>query len=146
MLTLLEAPTSTFAGFPPQTIHFLDELSHHNTREWFQEHRADYEAVYLQPARELVLSIGERLDELGDGLHAEPKVHGSIFTVNRDVRFSKDKSPFKTHLDLWFWHGDGPSRDRPGYFLRLTAEALTLGAGMHAFADRALHTYRETIL
>jgi uncharacterized protein (TIGR02453 family) len=147
MMTLLhDVSVTTFAGFPPQTIHFLDELSHHNSREWFQTHRADYDAFYLQPARELVLAVGDKLDQLGPGLHAEPKVHGSILTINRDVRFSKDKSPFKTHLDLWFWHGDGPSRERPGYFLRLTASALTLGAGMHAFAEPALRAYRETIL
>ena len=64
----------------------------------------------MQPARELVLGIGERLRELGDDLHAEPRVHGSILAINRDTRFSKDKAPYKTHLDLWFWHGDGPSR------------------------------------
>jgi hypothetical protein len=45
---------------------------------------------------------------------------------------------YKTHLDLWFWQGDGPSRERPGYFMRLTSEQLELGAGMHAFTDAAL--------
>src|SRR5690242_20353650 len=116
MLSLLEAPTSTFAGFPPQTVHFLDELHHNNSREWMHAHKAEYEAFFMQPARALVQAIGERLDELGPGLHAEPKVFGSIMTINRDIRFSKDKSPYKTQLDLWFWHGDGPSRERPGYF------------------------------
>jgi uncharacterized protein (TIGR02453 family) len=146
MMTLLHVPTTTFAGFPPQTVHFLDELKHHNTREWFQAHRADYDAFFLKPARELVSALGERLPELGPGIRAEPKVFGSILTINRDVRFSADKTPYKTHLDLWFAQGDGPSRERPGYFLRLSTEQLMLGAGMHTFTDEALQRYRAAIL
>src|SRR6266568_1749051 len=74
------------------------------------------------------------------------RVSWSIFAINRDIRFSKDKTPYKTHLDLWFWQGDGPSRERPGYFFRLTPETLILGAGMHAFSESALARYREAIL
>jgi uncharacterized protein (DUF2461 family) len=73
-------------------------------------------------------------------------VHGSIFAINRDTRFSADKMPYKTHLDLWFWQGPGPSRERPGYFFRLTPERLILGAGMHAFSDGALERYRRAVL
>ena len=73
-------------------------------------------------------------------------MRGSIFGINRDTRFSTDKTPYKTYLDLWFWQGDGPSRERPGHFLRLTAESLTLGAGMHAFSDHALERYRQAVL
>jgi uncharacterized protein (TIGR02453 family) len=145
-MMMLTDVTSTFSGLPPQTVHFLDELRHHNTREWFQTHRADYAAFFLTPARELVVALGERLPELGPGIHAEPKVFGSILTINRDVRFSADKTPYKTHLDLWFWQGDGPSRERPGYFVRLSSEQLLFGAGMHAFNDVALQRYRAAIL
>ncbi len=146
-MMMLTDVTSTFAGLPPQTLHFLDELKHHNSREWFTAHRALYDDYYLTPARDLVRALGKRLPEaLGPGLHAEPKVHGSILTINRDVRFSADKTPYKTHLDLWFWHGDGPSRERPGYFLRLTSEQLMLGAGIHAFSEAALRSYRAAVL
>src|SRR5262249_21133670 len=102
-MTLLEVNASAFTGFSPRIVDFLQGLADHNSREWFAAHRADYEATYLQAAREFVLAVGERSSELGAGLHAEPKVFGSILTINRDVRFSKDKSPYKTHLDLWFW-------------------------------------------
>jgi uncharacterized protein (TIGR02453 family) len=90
--------------------------------------------------------MGERLNALGEDIHAEPKVHGSIFAINRDTRFSADKTPYKTHLDLWCWQGDGPSRERPGYFFLLTPESLTLGAGMHGFSDAALERYRNAVL
>ena len=59
-------------------------------------------------------AVRECLPRLGPGIHAEPRVRGSIFAINRDIRFSNDKSPYKPYLDLWFWQGDGPSRERPG--------------------------------
>src|SRR5579864_4328469 len=139
----------SFHGFSPELPLFLGSLREHNTREWFQDHRDQYESLMLQPAREFVLAIGERLQQLGPDIHAEPKVFGSILTINRDTRFSKDKTPYKTHLDLWFWQGDGPgsNRERPGYFFRLTPESLILGAGMHAFsADGTLERYRHAVL
>jgi uncharacterized protein (DUF2461 family) len=56
----------------------------------------------------------------------------------REFVVSSDKTPYKTYLDLWLWQGDGPSRERPGYFLRLSPETLTLGAGTHGFSDATL--------
>jgi uncharacterized protein (TIGR02453 family) len=135
-----------FAGFSPGLLEFLTELGRNNNREWFQAHYADYQTHLVEPARDFVTALGERLPGLGAELHAEPKVRGSIFAINRDVRFSKDKSPYKAQLDLWFWQGAGPSRERPGYFLRLTPEMLILGAGIHAFSDAALERYRAAVL
>jgi hypothetical protein len=57
-----------------------------------------------------------------------------------------DPALIKFFRDLWFWQGNGPSRERPGYFFRLTDETLILGAGMHAFSDSALARYREAVL
>jgi len=136
----------SFAGFPRDLIDFLSELRKNNDREWFQAHREDYETYLVEPAREFVLAIGDCLNKLGSDIHAEPRVRGSIFAINRDVRFSKDKTPYETHLDMWFWQGDGPSRERPGYFFRLTPETLTLGAGMHGFSDATLERFRQAVL
>jgi uncharacterized protein (TIGR02453 family) len=138
-----------FKGFRPELIEFLRELRDNNSRDWFQAHRAQYEDSLLQPAREFVLAMGERLQALGSDIHAEPRVHGSIFAINRDTRFSADKTPYKTHLDLWFWQSNRPglNRESPGYFFRLTPENLILGAGMHAFsANGALERFRQAVL
>jgi uncharacterized protein (TIGR02453 family) len=136
----------TFNGFARELIAFLEELRANNTREWFAAHRQDYEQHFLEPAREFVLAMGEYLPRLGQHIHAEPKVRGSIFAINRDTRFSSDKTPYKPYLDLWFWQGNGPSRERPGYFLRLMPERLVLGAGIHGFSDAALERYRQAVL
>lgn len=135
-----------FQGFQPGLIEFLRRLRENNDRDWFQAHRGEYEALLLAPAREFVLAMGDCMKQLGPDMHAEPKIRGSILAINRDTRFSADKSPYKSHLDLWFWQGSGPSRERPGYFFRLTPEQLTLGAGMHRFSDAVLDGFRAAVL
>ena len=127
-----------FEGFGPGLLDFLRGLREHNSREWFQAHYGEYQRFLVEPAREFVAAIGNDLTRLGEDVHAEPRVGGSILRINRDTRFAKDKTPYKSHLDLWFWQGHGASRERPGYFIRLAPERLTLGAGMHVLPDRAL--------
>ena len=91
----------SFGGFPRELIDYLTELGKNNNREWFEAHRGDYECHLLEPAREFVNVMGECLKALGADIHAEPRVRGSIFAINRDIRFSKNKTPYKTYLDLW---------------------------------------------
>jgi uncharacterized protein (TIGR02453 family) len=134
-----------FDGFSPDVLRFLRELGENNTREWFQAHREEYETLLLEPARDFVVAMGEELHAIGADVHAEPRVNGSIFRINRDTRFSRDKRPYKDHLDLWFWEGEGPSRLCPGYWFRLAPERLILGAGQHRFERDALGRYRETV-
>jgi uncharacterized protein (TIGR02453 family) len=131
-----------FGGFPQELVRFLAGLREHNEREWFNAHRDEYERFVLEPARDFVEAMGE---ELGPEVHTDPRVNGSIFRINRDTRFSRDKRPYKDHLDLWFWQGDGPSRTCPGYWFRLTPERLVLGAGMHRFEGDMLTRYREAV-
>lgn len=142
------ASTSIFSGFRPELLEFLTSLRANNNKEWFQAHRADYEQYLMEPSRAFVVELGDHLKALGDDIHAEPKVHASIFAITRDTRFSPDKTPYKTHLDLWFWQGEGAglNRERPGYSFRLTPESLILGAGMHAFSDDALARYRNAVV
>jgi uncharacterized protein (TIGR02453 family) len=147
-VVLLTEPI-TFSGFRPELLNFFDRLAVHNERAWFQAQRAAYEEYFLEPARQLVVALGQLLPRLGPDIHAEPRVHGSILAITRDTRFSADKTPYKTHLDLWFWQGEaaGSNRERPGYFFRLSAHNLMLGAGMHAFsADGMLERYRQAVL
>jgi uncharacterized protein (TIGR02453 family) len=136
---------SGFAGIPREGVRFLAELRAHNDRAWFTANRATYERYLLEPARDLVEAIGAELARAGIDVNADPRVGGSIFRINRDTRFAKDKRPYKDHLDLWFWEGAGPSRTRPGYFFRLTPEALVLGAGMHHFERALLTRYRAAV-
>lgn len=136
-----------FVGFSKATFAFLRGLEKNNDKAWFDAHRDDYEAHLIEPAKAFVSAVGERLARKFPDVHAEPRVNGSIFRINRDVRFSKDKTPYKTHLDLWFWEGPEHSRskDCPGYYFRLTPKQLILGAGMHGFDKDKLARYRANV-
>src|SRR5918911_2925330 len=127
--TEMSTTTTTFAGFPSEGLELLAGLAENNTREYFDAHRDIYESALLAPAKAFVVALGEELHaRVSPGLRAEPRVNGSILRINRDTRFTTDKRPYKEHLDLWFWEGEGPSREHPGYFIRLRPETVALGA------------------
>jgi uncharacterized protein (TIGR02453 family) len=138
--------TSTFTGFPTTTLVFLRELGANDSKSWFDGHRAEYERDYLAPALAFIEAMREPLSTLHPDVHADPRVNGSLFRVNRDVRFSKDKRPYKDHIDIFFWVGEGRSRERPGFFFRLRADRLLIGAGSHSFDARMLDAYRAAVV
>jgi uncharacterized protein (TIGR02453 family) len=143
----MTVPTAnTFAGFPQEGLDLLAGLAADNTRAYFDAHRATYESALLQPAKDFVVALGEKLRaRVSPGIRAEPRVNGSILRINRDTRFSADKRPYKEHLDMWFWEGDAPSRERPGLFVRLRPATVVLGAGIHRFEPAALAAYRAAV-
>jgi uncharacterized protein (TIGR02453 family) len=135
-----------FSHFPAETLQFLSELDADNSKDWFEAHRDLYEAGYVGPARAFVETIGPRLKKISPSVRFEPKVNGSIARINRDIRFSRDKSPYKNHLDIWFWHGEKKGWDRPGFYLRITPAYVFLGSGMHTFEGAMLDRYRQAAL
>jgi uncharacterized protein (TIGR02453 family) len=139
-----EGPMTAFGGFPPATTRFLRELRDNNRRDWFDAHRADYEAHWVAPAKAFVVAAGQQLAELVPGIRAEPRVLGSILRINRDTRFSRDPSPYKDHLDFWFWEGER-RRAVSGFFARLTPERLGVGAGCHGLDPERLARFRQAV-
>lgn len=135
-----------FDGFPRDAVRYLQDLERHNNRVWFEQHREDYQRVILEPAQAFVVATGRLLRRLSSDIYAVPKINASIRRMNRDIRFSRDKRPYKNHLDLWFWQGSDAGAQHPGYFFRLTAKSLTLGAGMHMFDKPFLERYRDAVL
>lgn len=131
-------------AFPTETLEFLSDLGRHNTRSWFAANRRRYEAGYLEPAKAFVEAIAPAIAELVPGIAAQARVNGSIFRVNRDTRFSKDKTGYKDHLDFWFWEGDRRSA-LSGLFLRVAPAGLTVGAGAHGFDPTRLARYRAAV-
>lgn len=138
--------TTTFNGFPKAATTFLKGLAQNNSKTWFDAHRGDYENGLLEPCKDFVAAIGPKLAKISPDIHAEPKVNGSIMRINRDTRFSKDKTPYKTYMGLWFWQGAGRSRECPGFYFGLSGDELTLGAGMHMFGPKQLDAYRKALV
>lgn len=136
--------TDVFEGFRPEALRFLVDLRKSNNREWFHAHREEYEELLLEPARDLVVALGEELRAFAPEVTADPRVNGSIFRIARDTRFAQDKRPYKDHLDLWFWIGD--RKRGPGFWFRLTPGELLLGSGMHRFDKAQLERYRQAVV
>jgi uncharacterized protein (TIGR02453 family) len=138
--------TSTFTGFRPEAIQFLADLAVNNERAWFQPRKADYERLLKQPLEELCVALDERLVARGIPLRADT-AH-SPFRIYRDVRFSKDKSPYKTNIGASFpWAEGGPERQAHaggGYF-HLQPGEIFVGGGMWHPEPAYLAAWRRTI-
>jgi uncharacterized protein (TIGR02453 family) len=78
----------SFAGFPPETVKFLAGLSRNNEKDWFEAHRDDYDAYFVEPAKSFVGAIAPHLRKIDPSVQAVPAVSGSIMRIYRDVRFA----------------------------------------------------------
>lgn len=139
------AAGSRFGGFTREGLELLRQLEANNTRTWFAAHRQLFRELLVQPALDLVVEMGPLLRRhLAAGLRAEPRVGGSILRLQHDARYAPE-APFRTHLELWFWEGRGPSHEHPGFFVKVAPERLVLGAGITLFTPELLLRYRERV-
>ena len=129
----MSTTTATFAGFQPDAIRFLLELRANNDRAWFQPRKAEYERLLKEPLEALCEVLGERFAARGIPLRADA---GSPFRIYRDVRFSKDKSPYKTHVSASFPWADEVHRShtealhQPGGYFHFQPDEFYVGGGM----------------
>jgi uncharacterized protein (TIGR02453 family) len=104
---------STFTGFRPEAVQFLADLAANNDRAWFQPRKAEYEELLKQPLEALCVALQDRFDARRIPLRADPA--RSPFRIYRDVRFAKDKSPYKTNVGASFpWAGAAETDDGGG--------------------------------
>lgn len=137
-------PRATMAHLPTETLVFLDDLAQHNNRRWFEENRLRYENDYQEPARALIVALGAGLHQTFPGLVADPRTDRSLFRLHRDVRFSKNKDPYKTHLAIVIWEGDNKALS-PCFYLQVSPTTMFLGAGLYQFDPPTLRRYREVV-
>jgi uncharacterized protein (TIGR02453 family) len=135
-----------FDGFPREAVTWYAELARNNSREWFSQHKEEFETYAMAPARDFVFEMGERLKEIAPKIVADPRVDKSIFRPYRDTRFSKDKAPYKTHLGIFFWAGNLAKMDCPGFYFHLEPPDLLLAAGNHCFSRPLLQQYRDSVV
>ena len=99
------AASSTFTGFRPEAVQFLADLTANNDRAWFQPRKGEYETLLKQPLEALIAALADEFAARGLPLRADPAK--SPFRIYRDVRFAKDKSPYKTNVGASFpWTGE----------------------------------------
>jgi uncharacterized protein (TIGR02453 family) len=146
--------------FIPDTFRFLRALARHNEREWFEANRVRYERSVREPCLRLVADLQAPLAALSPVLVASPKkVGGSLFRIHRDVRFSADKRPYKTHAGLWFFHsatkatpraGEGTvdrgQLDAPGLYLHVEPGRCFTGGGLWHPQPATLKRLRDFVV
>lgn len=137
---------NNFNGFFKETVQFFDRLKKNNEKDWFESRREDYKSYVLRPARAFVVDMGERLKEISPDIKAIPKANKSLFRINRDTRFSDDKSPYKTHMGITFWEGLRPRMECSGFYFHLEPPNLMLGVGIYMFPKQELFRFRKAVV
>jgi uncharacterized protein (TIGR02453 family) len=127
-------PTAEFSGFRPHAFRYLRSLARNNRRDWFEAHRETYETELRRPLLALLDEVDVRLALLAPELSADKK--RSVFRIYRDIRFSKDKSPYKTHAAFWVGHralgrsGGAAVHGGAGLYFHLEPNRSIVAAGM----------------
>lgn len=129
-----------FAGFPPATLAFLAKLEKNNNREWFEKNKERYEAEVKAPMLELVSALGAEMVEYAPDYIPEPKK--AVYRVYRDVRFSKDKRPYKTNIAASFWRQNLPKNGSAGFYVHLDNQEALVAAGVYLPPPDLLRTLR----
>jgi len=126
--------------FTPALFEFLHDLSENNDRAWFKSNQDRYESVVRRPALAFIEDMGEPLYKVSRHLVADPrKVGGSLFRIQRDTRFTRDKTPYKTHVGIQFRHvATREDVHAPGFYLHLEPRACQAWVGLwHPSAENA---------
>lgn len=133
-----------FEGFPREGVAFLKNLKRNNNREWFHKHKDDYESLVKLPMQSLIAALQPHFQKFAPEIEANPK--RSIFRIYRDVRFSKDKSPYKTHVAAHFViRGKAKGVEGSGYYVHIEPGQVFLGGGLYMPDGDQLKKIRKAI-
>ena len=133
------------ATIPQDTFSYLDDLAQNNSKDWFEANRDRYEAQWKAPALAFIEAVSADMAALDPALKASAKINGSLRRINRDVRFSKNKSPYNASMHLVFWTGEHPNRS-PGMHFVLYAGGIGFGAGQWGLQPAQLQTWRDLVV
>lgn len=148
MAVAAPATSAAFTGFTPDAIQFLADLAANNDRAWFQPRKADYERLLKDPMAAFIAALRDRLSARAMPLDADPI--RSPYRIYRDTRFSRDKSPYKTHLGASFpWTAGVAAPDHlrgvGGYF-HLEPGEIFVGGGMWHPEPGPLAAWRRLVI
>ena len=130
------------AELDASSLRFLRSLRRNNTREWFDAHRAEYEASIKLPVRKLVADLKPLLNARYPHLEI---THRSVYRINRDTRFSDDKTPYKTWVGCLFWDRRFKRNEGPALYLGIDPTGVALGGGIWRFEPLQRSVFRERV-
>lgn len=129
--------------FTAEALKFLRGLKRNNRRDWFNARREVYEAHVRQPMLAVIGRLSDDLRDFAPEIVASPKT--SMYRIYRDVRFSENKAPYKTHVAASFPTRGLPKHEGAGLYFHLSADGLFVGGGMFAPQPAQLQAVREHI-
>jgi uncharacterized protein (TIGR02453 family) len=129
--------------FTTESLRFLRALARNNRRDWFGAHRDDYEAYVRAPMAEIVSRLAGDFRAFGPEFVADPKT--SMYRIYRDVRFSENKAPYKTHVAASFPARGLPRHEGAGLYFHVSPQDVWIGGGMYAPPPPQLYAVREHI-
>jgi uncharacterized protein (TIGR02453 family) len=129
--------------FPAEALKFLRGLKRNNRRDWFLAHKDDYETHVRAPMIDLIIRLSEDLREIAPDIVCDPKT--SMYRIYRDVRFSANKAPYKTHAAAVFPPRGLPKHEGAGLYFHISPDEVWIGGGMYAPQTPQLHAVREHI-
>ena len=132
-----------FSAFPKEGVQFLRRLTRNNNREWFQEHKTIYEEFVKRPMMELIEAMAIAFQKFAPEMIASPKV--SAYRIYRDTRFSKDKSPYKTHVAAVFPRAGLGKHEGAAFYLHIAPSELLIGGGLYMPMPEELNAVRQRI-
>ena len=133
-----------FSAFPKEGLQFLRSLKRNNNREWFQKHRGNYEEHVKQPMAELIEALHDDFQQFAPEMTASPKA--SAYRIHRDTRFSKDKSPYKTHVAAVFPRSGMDKHQGAALYVHIATDELLVGGGLYMPLPEDLNAIRNHIL
>ena len=132
-------------GFSRQTLDFLVELRARNDREWYKEHKPDYDRLVLKPFQALVTALTPVISRIDPLIETAPAVGKTISRVYRDSRFTKDKSLYRDRAWIMFEQKSGENADIPGFYFELTPSMYRYGVGYYTVSAKSMEKFREMI-
>jgi uncharacterized protein (TIGR02453 family) len=135
--------TNGFGGFPPETLRFLRQLKRNNKREWFLAHKNVYELKVKTPMIELVLALGQAMQKSAPELVMDPK--RAIYRIYRDIRFSADKRPYKTHVAAIFVPRGIPKKTGACLYFHIEPSKVVIAGGVYMPDPATLRALRQHI-
>lgn len=140
-------PPARFEGFPPDARRFLRALAKNNNRSWFNSHKARYLTSVVEPMCGFIAAMQPHMAKFADAFVVDPRPHrGSMFRIYRDVRFAKDKRPYKEYASCQFRHGAGKDVHAPGFYIHVAPDDVFFGGGLWTPPSGPLGDVRQAIV
>jgi uncharacterized protein (TIGR02453 family) len=135
--------TVVFKGFPAEGVAFMRALKKNNNREWFQPRLETYKEKVRAPMLDLVSALHAAMLQFAPSYVGEPAK--CLYRVYRDVRFSKDKTPYKTRADALFWRNSLGKDTGAAFYIAISPEEVTVCGGLYMATPAALLAVRQHI-